>query len=143
PEGFEFWSHVSFLKAGIMLADHVTTVSPRYAREIQTAEAGGGVDGILRARAEEPTGILNGADTHGWNPEAEPHLPANSSADSLGGKRTCKRELQRELGLPMRPETPLCGTISRLIEQKGFELILHALPQILEGDAQYVVLGTG
>jgi starch synthase len=143
PEGFEFWGHVSFLKAGIMLADHITTVSPRYAREIQTEEQGVGFDGILRARTEKLTGILNGVDYDVWSPEKDPHLPHNYSAESLGGKRVCKERLQRELGLPMRPETPLCGSISRLVEQKGFDLVLGALPQILEADVQYVQLGTG
>ena len=143
PEGIEFWSHVSFLKAGIVLADAITTVSPRYAREIQTDEQGVGFEGILKSRADRLVGILNGVDYDVWSPERDPHLPASYSAESLGGKRVCKQRLQHELGLPMRPETPLCGSISRLVEQKGFDLILQALPQILEGDVQYVVLGAG
>ena len=86
---------------------------------------------------------MNGADYDIWNPEKDIHLPATYSAESLAGKRACKAALQRELGLPVRADVPLCGSISRLTDQKGFDLVLGALPQILEGDAQYVLLGSG
>jgi starch synthase len=143
PEGIEFWGQVSFLKAGIVCADAITTVSPRYAREIQTPEQGVGFDGLLRSRADRLVGIMNGADYDVWSPERDPHIAHGYDAGSLGGKRVCKERLQRELGLAIKPETPMSGSISRMVEQKGFDLILGALPQLLEGDAQYVVLGTG
>jgi starch synthase len=143
PGGLEYWGQASLLKAGIVLADKITTVSPGYAKEIQTEEQGFGLDGLLRAHAERLVGILNGCDYDVWSPEKDPHLPARYSAAHLDGKRQCKAALQRELGLPERADTPLAGSISRLVEQKGFDLVAQALPGILGGDAQYVVLGTG
>ena len=143
PGGIEFWGHVSLLKAGIVLADRVTTVSPRYAQEIQTPEQGFGFEGLLQSRKNDLVGILNGCDYAVWNPETDPHLPSRYSAANLDGKRACKSALQRELGLPELPRTPLCGSISRLTDQKGFDLVTEALPTILEGDVQYVVLGSG
>jgi starch synthase len=148
PEGFslggyEFYGEVSFLKMGIVAADRLTTVSPRYAREIQTPEQGAGLDGLLATRAADLVGILNGADYAVWSPETDAHLAATYSSDRLAGKKTCKAALQREMGLPVRADVPLCGSISRLADQKGFDLICQALPKILEGEMQYVVLGTG
>jgi starch synthase len=143
PGGLEYWGQGSLLKAGIVLADRITTVSPGYAKEIKTEEQGFGLDGLLREHGERLVGILNGCDYEVWSPEKDPHLPARYSAAHLEGKRACKAALQRELGLPERAETPLCGSISRLAEQKGFDLVTQALPGILGGDAQYVVLGTG
>jgi starch synthase len=143
PGGIEFWGHVSLLKAGIVLADRVTTVSPRYAEEIQTAEQGFGFEGLLQSRKKDLVGILNGCDYQVWNPETDPNLAARYSAAALDGKRACKAALQRELGLPEKAHTPLCGSISRLTDQKGFDLVAAVLPTILEGDVQYVVLGSG
>jgi starch synthase len=143
PEVFEFWGQASFLKAALAVADRITTVSPRYAREIQSPEQGMGLDGFLRARADRLRGILNGADYHVFSPERDPAIPHAYSAADLSGKRECKAELQRELGLPIREGTPLCGSISRLTDQKGFDLVLKALPHLLEGDVQYVLLGSG
>jgi starch synthase len=143
PEGYEFWGQVSLLKAGLAVADRLTTVSPRYAREIQTPEQGAGLDGFLRARKGALTGILNGVDYNVFSPERDRHLSALYSASDLSGKRECKAALQREVGLPLFPDTPLFGSISRLTDQKGFDLVLEALPHLLEGDLQYVVLGTG
>jgi starch synthase len=142
-EGFEYWGQVSLLKAGIVLADRITTVSPRYAEEVQTSDHGFGLDGVLRARKDRLVGILNGCDYDVWNPQTDRHLVARYSAQNLEGKKRCKAELQRELGLPQKPRTPFCGSISRLAEQKGFDLLVEALPALLEGDMQYVVLGTG
>jgi starch synthase len=153
-DGFEYYGQASYLKAGLALADRLSTVSRRYAQEIQTAEYGLGFDGLLRARTKVLHGILNGADYDIWNPEKDIHLPATYSAESLTGKRRCKAELQRELGLPVRADVPLCGSISRLTDQKGFDLILAALPTLLgprpadgagrdDSDMQYVVLGSG
>jgi starch synthase len=144
PDGFEFYGQVSLLKAGLALADRITAVSPCYAEEIKTPEHGVGLDGLLRARADQLVGILNGADYDVWDPEVDPHLPARYSAARLDGKRICKAALQRELGLPERPRAPLCGSISRLAEQKGFDLVCAALPKLLaETDLQYVILGSG
>jgi starch synthase len=143
PEGFEFYGQVSLLKAGLVLAERLTTVSPRYAQEIQTPEQGCGLDGLLRARATRLSGILNGVDYGVWDPARDPLIAARYDARELGGKRRCKAELQREVGLPVRADVPLCGSISRLTEQKGFDLIVAALPQLLDGDLQYVVLGSG
>ncbi len=144
PDGYEYWGNVSLLKAGLALAERLTTVSPRYAREIQTSEYGHGLDGLLRARSSRLHGILNGVDYRVWNPEIDSLLPAQYSADALAGKRACKAALQAEFGLPLRPDTPLCGSISRLVEQKGFDLVISALSKILaDEDVQYVVLGTG
>jgi starch synthase len=143
PEGFEFYGQASLLKAGLVFADRLTTVSPGYAREIQTPEHGMGLDGLLRARADRLTGILNGVDYDVWNPERDPLLPARYDADRLDGKRVCKAALQREFGLPVKPDAPLFGSVSRLTDQKGFDLIVAALPQLLEHDLQYVALGTG
>ena len=143
PEGFEYYGQASFLKAGLALADRLSTVSPTYAQEIQTPEHGLGFDGLLRARNKVLHGILNGVDYDIWNPEKDIHLPATYSATAMAGKKKCKAELQRELGLPVRADVPLCGSVSRLTDQKGFDLVLGALPTVLEGEAQYVVLGSG
>jgi starch synthase len=143
PDGYEFYGQVSLLKAGLVTADRLTTVSPRYAAEVQTPEQGFGLDGVLRGRADELVGILNGVDYDVWNPERDPFLAERYSAEQLDGKRACKAALQREFGLPQRSDTPLCGSISRLTEQKGFDLVIAALPQLLEHDLQFVALGTG
>jgi starch synthase len=143
PGGIEFYGNVSLLKAGLVLADKVTTVSPTYAKEIQTIDQGMAMDGILRARAKDLSGILNGVDYDVWSPERDSALAARYNPEDLSGKRACKAALQRELGLPVRPETPLFGSVSRLAYQKGFDLVLEALPQLLEEDLQYVLLGTG
>ncbi len=142
-DGVEFYGQVNFLKAGLRWADRITTVSPRYAEEICTPEGGAGLDGVLRAHRHKLSGILNGVDYALWNPERDAQLPASYSSTALSGKHTCKAELQRELGLPVRPHTPLCASVSRLAYQKGFDLIVELLPGLLGGDMQYVVLGTG
>ncbi len=143
PGGFEFYGNLSLLKAGLVLADRVTTVSPTYAKEIQTVEHGMAMDGVLRSLAGKLVGIVNGVDYDVWSPEHDPQLARAYSREDLSGKRACKTALQRELGLQIKPETPLCGSISRLAFQKGFDLVLEALPQLLEEDVQYVLLGTG
>jgi starch synthase len=143
PDGYEFWGQASYLKAGLTQADLLTTVSPTYAREIQTPEHGVGMDGVLRARSTALHGILNGADYEIWDPSKDVHLAQNYSAEALSGKHVCKAALQRELGLPVRADVPLFGSISRLTDQKGFDLILEVLPSLLEDDLQYVLLGSG
>jgi len=143
PAGFEFWGQVSFLKAGIVLADRITTVSPRYATEMREPDAGWGLDGLLRARGKAVSGILNGVDYDLWNPERDLALATQYSSAELAGKRPCKTALQHELGLPLRPDTPLSGSVTRLTEQKGIDLLVAALPRMLEEDHQMIILGSG
>ncbi|MGA7713853.1 MAG: glycogen synthase GlgA [Rhizomicrobium sp.] len=139
----EFYGQISFLKAGLRYGDRVTTVSPTYAKEILTPEFGCGLDGELRQRNTDFCGILNGIDDDLWNPATDSHLPQTYRASSIAGKKTCKAELQRELGLPMNPETPLVGFVSRLTQQKMVDIILSALPWIVEQGAQLVIDGEG
>lgn len=143
PEGVEFWGQISFMKAGLHYANHITTVSPTYALEIQTPEQGFGLDGLLRARSSVLTGILNGVDPQVWSPALDPLLPANYSADNTAGKAICKQALQEELGLLPAPDVPLLGVVSRLTEQKGLPLVLEAAHAMVTQDAQLVVLGSG
>jgi starch synthase len=143
PEEFEYYGHINLLKGGLVHADALTTVSPSYAEEVQTADFGHGLDGVLRDVAQKLTGILNGIDAQEWNPETDPHLPARYAAHDMSGKAKCKRELQRQLELPVRPKCLLLGCITRLDRQKGIELILAALPQLLPFDIQLVLLGSG
>jgi starch synthase len=134
----------NFLARGIASADVVTTVSPTYAREIRTAEYGEGLDGLLHARQHRLAGILNGVDTAVFNPATDPHLAARYDVDDLSGKAVCKAALQRELGWEEAPRRPLLGVVSRLVAQKGLDLLLQALPWLLgDTDAQLVLLGSG
>jgi starch synthase len=141
-EGMEFHGQLSFLKAALAFADRITTVSPTYAREICTAEQGCGLDGLLRMRASRLTGILNGVDTQVWNPATDPDIAQRYNFATLAGKRACKRALQAELGLPAL-DVPLFTLVSRLTHQKGIDLLLDALPELLRHDAQLAVLGSG
>jgi len=144
PEFLEFYGEINFLKAGMVFADALTTVSPRYAAEIQTPAFGEGLDGVLRARGAALRGILNGIDDAVWDPATDPHLPARYRAGDLAGKARCKRALQAELGLDVGDDAPLLGVVSRLAEQKGFDLLAVALPPALEAwDAELAVLGSG
>jgi len=144
PEFLEFYGQINFLKAGILFADATTTVSPRYAREIQTPEFGEGLDGVLRTRRARLRGILNGIDDEEWDPATDPLLPAHYDARDLAGKSRCKAALQDELHLDRRAEPPLFGLVSRLAEQKGIDLVLDAVPRLLaRSDAQLAMLGTG
>jgi starch synthase len=143
PDGAEFYGQLSFLKAGIRYADRITTVSPTYADEILTPEFGCGLDGLLRERAQALSGILNGIDIGLWNPRSDSHLPHPYCAADLSSKRLCKIELQRELGLERDAEKPLIGFVSRLTHQKMADVILSALPRVLDSGAQMVVLGQG
>jgi starch synthase len=141
--GVEFYGHLSFLKAGLQLADAISTVSPTYAREIQTAAEGMGMSGVLQHRAGQLHGILNGIDTAAWDPATDPHLQQTYSARRLEAKAANKAALQRQLGLAQAPEVPLLAVVSRLTEQKGLDLLLEVAPQLLRLPAQLVVLGTG
>jgi starch synthase len=150
PEGFEFWGKISFLKAGIVFADVLTTVSPKYAKEIQTPEYGFGLDGLLRRRRNDLTGILNGVDYAHWNPETDALLPANYSVRDLSGKQACKRSLLEEMGFPPAtangPDTPVVGVVSRFTSQKGFDLLAEVAADLFEGAGakiRLVALGSG
>ena len=143
PDGAEYYGQVSFLKAGVRFADKLTTVSPTYAREILTPEFGCGFDGLLRARAGDLTGILNGADYAIWDPANDPFLASNYEPANLNGKKHCKAALQRELGLPEAPETPVVAFISRLTQQKMADVVARLMPRFAESDLQLVALSDG
>ncbi|MHB8707819.1 MAG: glycogen synthase GlgA [Desulfuromonadales bacterium] len=142
-DGLEFHGQVSLLKGGIRFADHVSTVSPTYCREIQTPAFGVGLDGLLRARHQRLHGILNGLDGRLWNPASDPALPAPYTADDLTGKTACKAALQAELGLQPAAQIPLAAMVSRLDPQKGIDLLLEAWEPLLARGMQLVILGTG
>ena len=141
--GLEFHGQISFMKAGLHYASRISTVSPTYAREIQSAEQGCGLDGVLRERSGVLSGILNAVDDGVWNPASDTLISARYDARRLAGKAKCRRALQKELGLTPQAERPLFGVVSRLTEQKGFKLILEGLPDLLARGGQLVVLGTG
>jgi starch synthase len=141
--GVEFHGQWSFMKAGLYYADHITTVSPTYAQEIQTPEQGCGLDGLLRSRANELTGILNAVDESVWNPATDAAIPNTFDAQKPAGKARCKAALQQELGLAVAADAPLFGVVSRLTEQKGLHLVLAVLDHLIARGGQLVVLGTG
>jgi starch synthase len=143
PDGAEFHGRVSFLKAGIRFSDRLTTVSPTYAREILTPEHGCGLDGLLRERAGDLMGILNGVDYAVWGPGADRDLPARFGPDDVSGKALCKTQVQRELGLATAAEVPLIIWISRITDQKMADVALEVLPDVLERTAQVAILGQG
>ncbi|HEY4417839.1 MAG TPA: glycogen synthase GlgA [Verrucomicrobiae bacterium] len=143
PEDVEFFGMVNCLKAGIAFADTITTVSPRYAREIMTEAYGCGLDGLLRKRHERLFGILNGVDYSDWNTTENPHLFKSFSVTRMAGKKINKRELQKSVGLPVLDDAPLFGTITRLAEQKGVDIQLGALAEMLTSNLQFVLLGSG
>jgi len=142
-EGVEFYGGIGFLKAGLRLADAITTVSPTYAAEICTPEGGMGLDGLLRTRSAVLSGILNGIDTHIWDPATDPYLAANFGAYRLRRRLRNKAALQARLGLAPDPAVLLFGVVSRLTQQKGMDLLLAALPALLGHGAQLAVLGAG
>jgi starch synthase len=142
-EGIEFHGQVSFLKAGIRYSDRLSTVSPSYAREIMTPEQSCGLDGLLHARACHLHGILNGVDYRLWNPGDDIHLAQGFTSRDLSGKRACKAELQRELGLDVDPDIPLIVSLSRITHQKMADVVLDALPAILDRPVQFALLGDG
>jgi starch synthase len=144
PEQLEFWGQINFMKAGIVFSDAVSTVSRRYAEEIQTEPFGFGLDGLLRHRSAVLSGILNGVDYTRWNPATDPHIPANYSPENLAGKLECKRSLLNEMGLPASMmDRPLIGIVSRFAEQKGFDLLAPVAERIFARGAGLVVLGDG
>ena len=142
PHGLEFHGKISFMKAGLVYSKRITTVSPNYAREICSAEFGCGLDGVMRDRGKDLSGILNGVDYAVWNPSGA-KIASPYSAENLEGKKICKRALQLEFGLGTDARGPLFAVVSRLTSQKGMDLLLAALPDLLREGAQLIVLGTG
>lgn len=143
PEGVEFYGQLNFMKAGILYADQVTTVSPTYAKEIQTQEFGEGLDGVLRTRAAHISGILNGIDYTVWNPAKDSFIAQTYSKSTVEKKRVNKAALQEQAALPQDPDVPLVGFVGRVTAQKGFDILIDALPELLDQGAQFVLLGTG
>jgi starch synthase len=143
PAGLEFHGQLSFMKAGLQFADRVTTVSPTYAREIATHEFGCGLDGVIRGRGSEVSGILNGIDDAIWNPATDPAIAQRYDAGRLAGKAACRRAMQAELGLAADDGALLVTLVSRLTSQKGLDLVLAALPDLLAAGVQLAVQGTG
>jgi starch synthase len=142
-DGVEYYGGISFLKGGLRLADRITTVSPTYAREIQTDEGGMGLGGLLRERVADLRGILNGIDTSVWNPGSDPHIAERYDVDHLQNRIANKAALQRRSGLEPKPDAFLLGVISRMSWQKGLDLLLDNVPVIASEGMQLVVLGTG
>jgi starch synthase len=143
PGEFEHFGGLNVTKAALHHSTLLATVSPTYAREIQTPEYGNGLDGVLAARGGELAGILNGIDVEEWNPAADRHLTAAFDVASPRGKEACKAALQKEAGFAVRPDVPIFGVIGRLTPQKGFDVLAHALDRVLGWDVQIVLLGTG
>jgi starch synthase len=139
----EFYGKVNFLKGAITMADYVTTVSRRYGQEIQTAEYGFGLEGVLRPRSATVTGIVNGVDYSEWSPERDQYIAAPYSAENLNGKALCKRDLLQQFGLAEDTQWPVVGMISRFINQKGFDLIQQTADRLARENLIMVVLGTG
>jgi starch synthase len=140
----EYFGQLNLMKTGIVFADIVTTVSPTYAREIQTPEFGCGMNGVLTSRRDDLVGILNGVDTEIWNPATDPHLAERYNATTVAqGKPVCKAHLQQRLGLPVRMDVPLYGLISRLTHQKGLDLICQCATELTSLDLQLAFLGSG
>lgn len=141
--GVEYYGNMSFLKAGIFYADHITTVSPNYAKEIQAEELGFGMQGLLTARSATLTGILNGLDIDEWNPATDTHLAKNYSISDISGKAENKADLQRRMGLKIDPDIPLLGVVSRFTHQKGLDLLLEIAPELARLPVQLAMLGSG
>src|SRR4030095_8097100 len=143
-DALEYWGRISYLKSGLMFSDLITTVSPRYAREIQTPEYGFGFDGILRYRSHDVIGILNGIDYDQWDPARDPYIPEPYDVRNLAGERAAERALLERFGCAVdrsAAERPLVGLISRLVDQKGFDLIAEIADEFAGLDASFVLLG--
>ena len=143
PSGLEFHGRLSFMKAGLIFADHITTVSPTYAREIATYEFGCGLEGAIRGRGDAVSGILNGIDEAIWDPATDQALVERYDADHPGGKRACRRALQARSGIEVDDDALVLAIVSRLSGQKGLDLVLAALPGLVQAGVQFVVQGTG
>src|SRR5262249_16243821 len=140
---FEHFGTTNLTKAALHHSTMLTTVSPTYAREIQTPGYGCGLDGILARRRGDLVGVLNGIDVEEWNPATDPHLAARFTADDLAGKARCKAALQEEAGLPVRADVPVLALIARLVPQKGVDVFAHALDTVLGWGVQLIMLGSG
>ncbi|MDX8385712.1 MAG: glycogen synthase GlgA [Gallionella sp.] len=141
--GVEYFGNMSFLKAGIFYAEHITTVSPNYAQEIQTEELGFGMQGLLTTRSATLTGILNGLDVDEWNPATDTHIAKNYSISNIDSKAENKADLQRRMGLKIDPNIPLLGVVSRFTHQKGLDLLLEIAPELARLPVQLAMLGSG
>lgn len=142
-DGVEFYGQMSMMKAGILFSDRVTTVSPRYAREIQTAEFGCGLDGVVTTRSDDIVGLINGIDTDVWNPETDTLIPANYSVDDRTGKAACRADLLKRSGFDPKFTGPVIGMVCRLTEQKGVDLVIANEDFFKQHDVRLIVLGTG
>ena len=142
-DALDWKGNISYMKGGLLFSEVVTTVSPTYAREIQTAEFGQGLESVVRSRADDMVGILNGVDYEEWDPRHDPHIAAPFNETEHAGKVACKRALLQEYGLAAEPDVPVIGIISRLVHQKGFDLVNAAMEAILARPLRMVVLGTG
>ncbi len=140
---FEHFGALNLSKGALRHSTMLSTVSPTYAREIQTPEFGCGLDGVLQQRSGDLVGILNGIDVAEWNPATDPHIAADFSAARMEGKQACKAALQAEAGLPVNPRIPLFGVVGRLTHQKGYDVLAHCMDRVLSWDAQMVLLGNG
>lgn len=143
PSTLEFWGNIALAKAGIVYADVINTVSETYAQEIQTAEYGCGLDGLLRSRAKDVFGVINGLDYDIWNPATDKNIPKRYSPATLSLKAENKLELQRQNGLPQKNSLPVIGMITRLADQKGFDILAGAIDRIMQKKCQLIILGTG
>jgi starch synthase len=143
PRELEHFGAMNLTKGALHHSTLLGTVSPTYAREIQTGAYGCGLDGVMSQRSGDTVGILNGIDTDEWNPATDRHLPARFDVNDLRGKAACKAALQKEAGFAQRPDVPLFGVVGRLTPQKGFDVLAHALDRILSWDVQIILLGTG
>ena len=143
PEGIEFFGKINLMKAGIVFSDVINTVSKKYSKEIQTPEFGCGLEGVLTKRSKDLYGIVNGVDYQRWNPEIDPFIKCKYSPSDMRGKKLCKEDLLLEFGLKNRKDVPVIGIISRLADQKGFDLIAEAIEDIMKLDIFFILLGTG
>jgi starch synthase len=144
PGGIEFFGSVNFLKGGLIYSDYLTTVSRKYAQEIQTPEFGFGLEGVIRSRGDRLVGILNGVDYSAWSPDKDALIPVKYSAKNLAGKRACKEALLEEMELLKdNPNRPVLGIVSRFADQKGFDLIAQIAQELMQEDMLLAVLGTG
>lgn len=143
PEGLEFYGRLNYLKGGLIFADRLNTVSPTYAEEIRTPEFGSGLDGVLRTRGKDLSGILNGVDYGVWDPASDPHISAPFSPGKLEGKALCRKDLLQTVGLDPSSKSPVIGMVSRLAGQKGFDILAEAAPALTALGVNLIILGTG
>jgi starch synthase len=142
-DALEYHGGISYMKGGVLFSELLSTVSPQYAREIQTEEMAYGLAGVMQSRARDLTGILNGVDYEEWDPKRDRHIAKTYSPEDLAGKAVCKKDVLAAFGLPAEPDVPLVGIISRLVAQKGFDIVVRAWYDFLQRPLRMVVLGTG